>query len=977
MAATAEQLLAQLVDQVKSLNRNFELDRKMERQTGKRTSIGSDRDYDETIVKRMQREMRLNDISMKIYNERERELKNERSHSKRLMEQARKTGQYNNDMFRALESFGDMFTSARQSLSRKVTDAIKEGSISTENLRNYKRMRSQVADIMKVINDQQKSVSEKQKALNSLDTDIIANLDEHVQRKLGGFFGGTDPNKLNDKDGGGFSKALATLTSAIDREIDVITKGHTVTDSLRRNLAVFGVLFDSLADHMETTLAYAHKVGDVYGMQSFNARDREKYQTSIEQMNNLMKAAQSQHAKIKDPNATVGMLTDAVSELQTIAESAELHTDILRSLAKKALSKEEINKAFGGLKEAIKEGNLDDVKSASGKLTDALMRGTPMTKLMGGALKGLEWLGVTLMDASLEAKDDYLAMMRYGGDRRVLHGAGGFLKTGVHLSNMEWAERMGMAPRDMAEWRNTNRARNYLIGGGNEGNALNTFVGMMRSGFKGDPGAEYKGMPIASLIGGTAAERKATLDAFAGYMTQIGKDFTAENVGREFESGGLSRAAYIQGITPQELAEVMSGIASMPELQAQFLTSSDQQIEVFMRNNIELMNVGTALGMSTQAVQALTQQMINNQKRPMMERIRNRALMGVMGNVAGFNAQEIAVMQQLAGAKTLEERQRITTDNASVLAGLRTKVENLQMDDSMSRLMLEQVDGLRALFEYIKSETILTQSKNAPGVKYVNEINDSLKLTAEVTDGINQDLAKFANFIDLSQEAFKTASGKLSLAENVLSNALDAIATYAAEMYDDVNLYAQNVYMSLLGNPEDMQRNQNRAQAVYQQRTGMMQQFANMSDADLKAYVDKNSRLQSGTRNRFMFTLGEPIVLDRDAAPSDWRTKIVDRFSRGIGEVQKRFEIDPKTGRATNPDAVIGMLDEGALNDAERDNKLELERLNAAQLKQQQQMLTGINKLVDILNQPTVTIPLRRYGDPNIEGSMLPSYNNR
>jgi len=342
------------------------------------------------------------------------------------------------------------------------------------------------------------------------------------------------------------------------------------------------------------------------------------------------------------------------------------------------------------------------------------------------------------------------------------------------------------------------------------------------------------------LIGGTAAERKATLDAFAGYMTQIGKDFTAENVGREFESGGLSRAAYIQGITPQELAEVMSGIASMPELQAQFLTSSDQQIEVFMRNNIELMNVGTALGMSTQAVQALTQQMINNQKRPMMERIRNRALMGVMGNVAGFNAQEIAVMQQLAGAKTLEERQRITTDNASVLAGLRTKVENLQMDDSMSRLMLEQVDGLRALFEYIKSETILTQSKNAPGVKYVNEINDSLKLTAEVTDGINQDLAKFANFIDLSQEAFKTASGKLSLAENVLSNALDAIATYAAEMYDDVNLYAQNVYVSLLGNPEDMQRNQNRAQAVYQQRMGMMQQFANMSDADLKAYVDKN-----------------------------------------------------------------------------------------------------------------------------------------
>ena len=291
--------------------------------------------------------------------------------------------------------------------------------------------------------------------------------------------------------------------------------------------------------------------------------------------------------------------------------------------------------------------------------------------------------------------------------------------------------------------------------------------------------------------------------------------------------------------------------------------------------------------------------------------------------------------------------------------------------------MLEQVDGLRALFEYIKSETILTQSKNAPGVKYVNEINDSLRLTAEVTDGINQGAAKFANFIDLSQEAFKTASGKLSLAENALSTAVDVIATYAAEMYDDVNLYAQNVYMSLLGNPEDMQRNQNRAQAVYQQRTGMMQQFANMSDADLKAYVDKNSRLQSGTRNRFMFTLGEPIVLDRDAAPSDWRTKIVDRFSRGIGEVQKRFEIDPKTGRATNPDAVIGMLDEGALNDAERDNKLELERLNAAQLKQQQQMLTGINKLVDILNQPTVTIPLRRYGNPNIEGSMLPSYNNR
>lgn len=79
MAATAEQLLAQLVDQVKSLNRNFELDRKMERQTGgKRTSLGVDRDYDESMVKRMQREMRFNDISMKIYNERERELKNER-----------------------------------------------------------------------------------------------------------------------------------------------------------------------------------------------------------------------------------------------------------------------------------------------------------------------------------------------------------------------------------------------------------------------------------------------------------------------------------------------------------------------------------------------------------------------------------------------------------------------------------------------------------------------------------------------------------------------------------------------------------------------------------------------------------------------------------------------------------------------------------------------------------------------------------
>lgn len=973
MAATAEQLLAQLVDQVKSLNRNFELDRKMERQTGKRTSIGSDRDYDETIVKRMQREMRLNDISMKIYNERERELKNERSHSKRLMEQARKTGQYNNDMFRALESFGDMFTSARQSLSRKVTDAIKEGSISTENLRNYKRMRSQVTDIMKVINDQQKSVSEKQKALNSLDTNIIANLDEHVQRKLGGLsFGGTDPTKLNDKDGGGFSKAFATLTSVIDREIDVITKGHTVNDSLRRNLAVFGVQFDSLADHMETTLAYAHKVGDVYGMQSFSARDREKYQTSIEQMNNLMKAAQSQHAKIKDPNATVGMLTDAVSELQTIAETAELHTDILRSLAKKALSKDEINKAFGGLKEALKEGKMDDAKQSFEKLTDALWKGSPMTKLLGGVLKGMEWLGVTLMDLSFEVKDDYLAMMRYGGDRRVLHGAGGFLKTGVHLSNMEWAERMGMAPRDMAEWRNTNRARNYLIGGGDEGNALNTFVGMMRSGFMGDPGAEYKGMPIASLIGGTAAERKATLDAFAGYMTQIGKDFTAENVGREFESGGLSRAAYIQGITPQELAEVMSGIASMPELQAQFLTSSDQQIEVFMRNNIELMNVGTALGMSTQAVQALTQQMINNQKRPMMERIRNRALMGVMGNVAGFNAQEIAVMQQLAGAKTLEERQRITTDNASVLAGLRTKVENLQMDDSMSRLMLEQVDGLRALFEYIKSETILTQSKNAPGVKYVNEINDSLKLTAEIAKGINQGLAKFANALDLTQEASKTASGKLSLAENVLGVAADA----AAAQYNDAKLYIENAYVYYRGNPEDMQRNQNRAQAVYQQRMGMMQQFANMSDADLKAYVDKNSRPGWGTGNILMYTLGEPIELDGNAVPSAWRPKIVEHYKKEIGEVQKRFEIDPKTGRA-NLDAVVGPLDERALKDAERENKFELERLNTAQLEQQEQMAIGINKLVDIFNQPTVSIPLRRYGNPNTEWSMVPSYNNR
>jgi len=969
MAATAEQLLAQLVDQVKSLNRNFELDRKMERQTGgKRTSLGVDRDYDESMVKRMQREMRFNDISMKIYNERERELKNERSHSKRLIEQARKTGQYNNDMFRALESFGDMFTSARQSINKKVSDALKnEGTIGSENVRNFKQLRTQIDDILKIVADSQTPTKKKDKALKSFDKDILSQLDQG--------FAAAIRQELQQ-----LKQPQATLTkvlSTLDGDIEKLSAQYNVNDSLRRNLATFGVQFDGLADRMETTLAYAHKVGDVYGKEFLKGKDQLKYQDSIDQLNDLMKQAEVQQSKIKDPNATVGMLTDAVSELQTIAESAELHTDILRSLAKKALSKEEINKAFGGLKEAIKEGNLDDVKSASGKLTDALMRGTPMTKLMGGALKGLEWLGVTLMDASLEAKDDYLAMMRYGGDRRVLHGAGGFLKTGVHLSNMEWAERMGMAPRDMAEWRNTNRARNYLIGGGNEGNALNTFVGMMRSGFMGDPGAEYKGMPIASLIGGTAAERKATLDAFAGYMTQIGKDFTAENVGREFESGGLSRAAYIQGITPQELAEVMSGIASMPELQAQFLTSSDQQIEVFMRNNIELMNVGTALGMSTQAVQALTQQMINNQKRPMMERIRNRALMGVMGNVAGFNAQEIAVMQQLAGAKTLEERQRITTDNASVLAGLRTKVENLQMDDSMSRLMLEQVDGLRALFEYIKSETILTQSKNAPGVKYVNEINDSLKLTAEVTDGINQDLAKFANFIDLSQEAFKTASGKLSLAENVLSNALDAIATYAAEMYDDVNLYAQNVYVSLLGNPEDMQRNQNRAQAVYQQRMGMMQQFANMSDADLKAYVDKNSRPEWGTSNRFMYTLGVPIELDGNAAPSAWRTKIVEHFKKEIGEVRERFKIDPKTGRATDPDAVVGWFDEHALKDAERENKFELERLNIAQLKQQEQMVNGIKKLVDIFNQPTVTIPPRRYGNPNIEGSMLPSYNNR
>lgn len=962
---TAEALLSELVDQVKTLNKNFNLDRKMERQTGsRRTSLGVDRDYDESMVKRMQREMRFNDMSMKIYYERERELKNERTYSRRLIEQAKKTGQYNNDVFRALESFGDMFTSARQSINKKISDALKnEGTIGSENVRNFKHLRTQIDDILKIVADSQAPTKKKDKALKSFDKDILSQLDQGFAAAIR-----QELQQLNQP-----QATLTKVLSTLDDGIEKLSAQYNVNDSLRRNLATFGVQFDSLADRMETTLAYAHKVGDVYGRGFLKGKDQLKYQDSIDQLNDLMKQAEVQQSKIQDPNATTENLISAVSELQKIADTAEKHTDILRTLAKKALSKDELNKTFSNFKEALKEGKLGDAKQSFEKLTDALWKGSLMTKLLSGVLKGMEWLGVTLMDLSFEVKDDYLAMMRYGGDRRVLHGAGGFLKTGVHMSNMEWAERMGMAPRDMAEWRNTNRARNYLIGGGDEGNALNTFVGMMRSGFTGDPGAEYKGMPIASLIGGTAAERKATLDAFAGYMTQIGKDFTAENVGREFESGGLSRAAYIQGITPQELAEVMSGIASMPELQAQFLTSSDQQIEVFMRNNIELMNVGTALGMSTQAVQALTQQMINNQKRPMMERIRNRALMGVMGNVAGFNAQEVAVMQQLAGAKTLEERQRITTDNASVLAGLRTKVENLQMDDSMSRLMLEQVDGLRALFEYIKSETILTQSKNAPGMKYVNEINDSLKLTAEIANGINQGLAKFANALDLTQEASKTASGKLSLAENVLGNAVDAAATGAAALYDDVVLYARNVF---LGNPEDMPQNQNRAQAVYQQRMGMMQQFVNMSDADLKAYVDKNSRPEWGSRNRLMYTLGEPITLDRNAAPSAWRTRIVEHYKKEIGEVQKRFEIDPKTGRA-NLDAVVGPLDERALKDAERENKFELERLNTAQLEQQEQMAIGINKLVDIFNQPTVSIPLRRYGNPNTEWSMVPSYNNR
>ena len=427
-----------------------------------------------------------------------------------------------------------------------------------------------------------------------------------------------------------------------------------------------------------------------------------------------------------------------------------------------------------------------------------------------------------------------------------------------------------------------------------------------------------------------------------------------------------------QGITPQQLADVMSGIASMPELQAQFLTSSDQQIEVFMRNNIELMNVGTALGMSTQAVQALTQQMINNQKRPMMERIRSRALMGVMGNVAGFNPQEVAVMQQLAGAGTLEERQRITTDNATIIAGLRTKVENLQMDDSMSRLMLEQVDGLRSLFDYVKSETILSQSKNAPGFEYINKINDSLRLTAQVSEMNNQTLAKTAAALDLATEAMKTTSGKLSLIENVAGVAFDA----GVQKYQEAKIWVNNAIITPMTG--DQANNKQIVEQTLKDQNLLQQYFASMTDTELKDFVNKN-KYYSQTGNiyskQLISILGEPI----DVSSQNWtkiRDNINETFTNTKMEKMKEYGTDEK-GNVTNLDQLTGYVDNMQIKTMREDTDKLMREANITQSDLNKSVMALSETMKKILNQPSVLVNQRGYANPNADWSMVPAYNNR
>ena len=59
---TPEQLLQELLDQMKSLNRNFTYESKMSRQSGKGGSYNYlDRDYDDALVNRMRREIRMDE----------------------------------------------------------------------------------------------------------------------------------------------------------------------------------------------------------------------------------------------------------------------------------------------------------------------------------------------------------------------------------------------------------------------------------------------------------------------------------------------------------------------------------------------------------------------------------------------------------------------------------------------------------------------------------------------------------------------------------------------------------------------------------------------------------------------------------------------------------------------------------------------------------------------------------------------------